>query len=332
MNPENPGCFAAVIPIFKIVPQNQVMVIERLGKFNRLAESGINILIPLIDHPRSFTFRILDEDSTGHRHLVTRSTIFIDLREQVLDFPRQSVITSDNVAMEINALLYYRVKEPYKAVYEVANFAEAIEKLTQTTLRNVLGELTLDQTLSSRDQINAKLLVILDEATNNWGVDVTRVELQDIIPPPDIRQTMELQMTAERQRRAELLRAEATKASAILTAEGQAEALLREARSKREATILTAQGEAESAKTMAIGQAEARRTMAEAEAEALKKLATAIGEQGAVQYMIGLKYLDTLQKMADGKASKTFIPYEASAALGAVGSLRAIFEANTKSE
>lgn len=332
MNPENPGCLAAFIPVFKIVPQNQVMVIERLGKFNRLAESGVNILIPLIDRPRNLTFRVLEEDPMGNRHLVTRSTTFIDLREQVLDFPRQSVITSDNVAMEINALLYYRVKEPYKAVYEVANFAEAIEKLTQTTLRNVLGELTLDQTLSSRDQINAKLLVILDEATSNWGVDVTRVELQDIIPPPDIRQTMELQMTAERQRRAELLRAEATKASAILTAEGQAEALMREARSKREAAILAAQGEAESARTLAVGQAEARRTMAEAEAEALKKLATAIGEQGAVQYMIGLKYLDTLQKMADGKATKTFIPYEASAALGAVGSLRAIFEADAKGE
>lgn len=324
---EQQGCLASMIPVIKIVSQNQVMVIERLGKFNRLGESGINILIPLIDYPRSFTYRFIEEDPvTGQKHIVTRATPFIDLREQVLDFPRQSVITSDNVAMEINALLYYRVLDPVKAVYQVANFAEAIEKLTQTTLRNVVGELTLDETLSSRDQINARLMTILDEATNSWGVDVTRVELQDVIPPADIRQTMELQMTAERERRATMLHAEGSKASAILSAEGQAESQIRIATAQKEAQILAAQGQAESARELAQGQADARRTMAEAEAQALKRLAETVGTETAVQYMLGLKYMDTLQKMTEGQANKTFIPYEAIGTLGALGGLRDILE------
>jgi regulator of protease activity HflC (stomatin/prohibitin superfamily) len=251
------------------------------------------------------------------------------LREQVLDFPKQSVITSDNVVMQINAILYYRVVDPVKSIYEVANFADAIEKLTQTTLRNVVGELTLDQTLSSRDQINARLLSVLDEATNSWGVDVTRVELQDIIPPPDIRQTMELQMTAERRKRAQLLDAEANKTSAILTAEGEAEARVREAKARREAAVLHAHGEAEAAKALAEGQAEARRLMADAEASALDTIAKVVGKEAAVHYVVGLKYLESLQKMAEGQANKTFIPYEAAGALGAVGALREMFNPET---
>jgi regulator of protease activity HflC (stomatin/prohibitin superfamily) len=323
---ENPGCLASIIPVFKIVSQNQVMVIERLGRFSRLASSGVNIIWPFFDRPRTFTYRYVEEDpSGGPSRVVTLTSAYIDLREQVLDFPKQSVITSDNVVMQINAILYYRVVDPVKAIYEVANFADAIEKLTQTTLRNVIGELTLDETLSSRDQINARLLRVLDEATNSWGVDVTRVELQDIIPPPDIRQTMELQMTAERRKRAQLLDAEANKTSAILKAEGEAEARLRDARAKKESAVLHAQGEAEAAKAFAEGNAEARRVLADAEAAALNTVAQVVGKEMAVQYAVGLKYLEALEKMADGQATKTFIPYEAAGALGAVGALREMF-------
>lgn len=325
MPPENPGCLAALIPVIKIISHSQAMVIERLGRFSRVGHSGVNILIPFLDRPRAFSARYVEEDAEGKKHAVTRTSVYIDLREQVLDFPKQSVITADNVVMEINAILYYRVMDPVKAVYGVANFAEAIEKLTQTTLRNVVGELTLDDTLSSRDKINHKLLNILDEATNSWGVDVTRVELQDIIPPPDIRQTMELQMTAERRKRAQLLEAEANKTSAILKAEGQAEAQIREARAQREAAVLNAQGEAEAMRALAEGQAKARQLTVEAEALALKRLAEVVGEQTAVQYVVGLKYLESLQKMADGQATKTFIPYEAAGALGAAGALREMF-------
>ena len=319
---ENPGCAAQLIPIFKLVSQNQVMVIERLGRFHRLAESGVNIIYPFIDQPRMLTSKYIVEDNAGMYRVITRQSPFVDLREQVLDFPRQSVITSDNVAMEINALLYYRIVDPIKAVYEIANFADAIEKLTQTTLRNVVGELTLDDTLSSRDRINARLLTILDEATNSWGVDVTRVELQDIIPPADIRQTMELQMTAERQKRADLLNAEAAKQSAILKAEGQATARVRDAESQRDAVILDAEGRANAAAAIAEGEAKARLIEAKAEAEALQSIADVVGKEAAIQYMIGQKYLQSLEKMADGKATKTFIPYEAAGALGAVGSLK----------
>ncbi|MCI0398715.1 MAG: paraslipin [Chloroflexi bacterium] len=327
---ENPGCIASLIPVLKVVSQSQVMVIERLGKFHRLAESGVNMLIPFLDRPRTFTYRFIEEHPDGQVRVTTRTSAYIDLREQVLDFPRQSVITSDNVVMEINAILYYRVIDPVKAIYQVANFADAIEKLTQTTLRNVVGEMTLDQTLSSRDQINARLLATLDVATNTWGVDVTRVELQDIIPPADIRQTMELQMTAERRKRAQLLDAEANKTSAILTSEGEAEARIREARSRKEAAVLAAQGEAEAVRALAGGQAEARRLSAEAEAAALDSIAKVVGKDAAIQYAIGLKYLQSLEKMADGQASKTFIPYEAAGALGAVGALREMFNDQEK--
>jgi regulator of protease activity HflC (stomatin/prohibitin superfamily) len=325
MTIENEGCMQALVPVFKIVSQSQVMVVERLGRFNRLAESGVNVLLPFLDRPRTFTYRYIEEDIEGRTRVVTRTSPFIDLREQVLDFPKQSVITSDNVLMEINAILYYRVVDAIKAIYEIANFAEAIEKLTQTTLRNVIGEMTLDDTLSSRDQINGRLLSILDEATNGWGVDVTRVELQDIIPPPEIRQTMELQMTAERRRRAQLLEAEANKSSAILNAEGAAEAQVRDAEARQKAAVLKAQGDAEAVQAMAVGEAEAKRITAEAEARALATVAAVVGKDMAVQYAIGLKYLESLEKMADGQSSTTFIPYEAAGALGAVGAMKEMF-------
>lgn len=184
-----------VIYGFKIVQQAETMVVERLGKFNRTLTSGINILLPILEKPRKTYCRRVRERRDGQGVIVyVELDDKIDLREQVYDFPKQNVITRDNVNTEINALLYFQIVDPVKAVYEISNLPDAIEKLTQTTLRNVIGELELDETLTSRDTINSKLRDVLDDATNKWGVKVTRVELQDINPPESVRQAMESQM------------------------------------------------------------------------------------------------------------------------------------------
>ena len=187
----------------KVVPQSETRVIERLGRFHSVLNPGLNFIIPFIDKPKTiYTRRV--ETTVGGRYLVRNTvTSVIDLREQVYDFPSQQVITRDNVTTEINALLYFQITDPKKAVYEIDNLPNAIEKLTQTSLRNVIGELELDETLTSRDTINTKLQAILDDATNKWGVKVNRVELQDITPPESVRVAMEKQMQAERNRRAE---------------------------------------------------------------------------------------------------------------------------------
>ena len=287
-----------------IVPQSQAVVIERLGKFSRVAYSGLNILIPGIESQRRIHYRVTQYDREG-REVGTefKATPWIDMREKVLDFASQSVITADNVVMSIDAVLYYRLTDPVKVIYEVANFAEAVEKLTQTTLRNVVGELTLDETLASREIINARLRATLDEVAERWGVQITRVELQDISPPEDIRDTMELQMTAERKKRAAILNAEGEKEAAILRAEGVARGQVREAE----------------------GQAEARLKIAQAEAEALERIQQAIGKDRAASYLMAMKYLESLQHIADGQATKVFLPFEASGVLGTLGSMREIW-------
>ena len=287
-----------------IVPQSQAVVIERLGKFSRVAYSGLNILIPGIESQRRIHYRVTQYDRDGHEiGAELKATPWIDMREKVLDFASQSVITADNVVMSIDAVLYYRITDPVKVIYEVANFAEAVEKLTQTTLRNVVGELTLDETLASREIINARLRATLDEVAERWGVQITRVELQDISPPEDIRDTMELQMTAERKKRAAILNAEGEKEAAILRAEGVARAQVREAE----------------------GQAEARLKIAQAEAEALERIQQAIGKDRAASYLMAMKYLESLQHIADGQATKVFLPFEASGVLGTLGSMREIW-------
>ena len=200
----------------RIIQQSQTMIIERLGKYHRTLSSGINIIIPIIDQPRKIIWRYVREDFEGRKIVNFKSKDRIDLRETVYDFPKQNVITKDNVGTEINALLYFQIMDPNKALYEIENLPDAIEKLTQTTLRNVIGEMDLDETLTSRDTINSKLRIILDDATNKWGVKVNRVELQDINPPRDIRDAMEKQMRAERDRRAKILEAEGSKKAMIL--------------------------------------------------------------------------------------------------------------------
>jgi len=308
----------ALTSSFKIVGQAEVMVVERLGRFHRLARSGFNILIPFIERPKSIDVRFLEADIGGQKRIAARTTSRIDLREQVLNFPSQPVITKDNVTIDIDAVLYYRIADPQKATYAVQNLPYALETLTRTTLRNIVGEMELDQTLASRDMINKRMRDVIEEAAVSWGVDVTRVELQAIEPPRDIQQSMELQMRAERERRAAVTNAEAGKRAAILESEGQREAQVRKAEGEKEAAILRAQG-----------LAEARLAMANAEAEAIKQITAALPEGQAAMYLLGLRYLEALPKLAEGKGSTIFLPSEATGVLGAVGGLRELLRGTT---
>ena len=314
--------FAALIVIkgIRIVKQSESMIIERLGKYSSTLEAGINVIIPIIDKPRTVQWRYAVEDGQGRRYVTYKSRERIDLRETVFDFPKQSVITKDNVVTEINALIYFQIVDPVKSVYEINNLPNAIEKLTQTTLRNVIGELELDDCLASRDTINNKLRIILDDATNKWGVKVNRVELQDINPPQDIKEAMEKQMRAERNRRAQIIEAEGTKKATVLQAEGQKEAAINEAEGHKQAKILYAEGEAT-----------ARIKVAEAEAQAIHKIAAAVVETKAdpAQYLIAIKYIDTLEQILreGGAGQKTvFMPYEASGLMSSVGGLKELLE------
>ena len=302
-----------VLKGFKIVPQSETRVVERLGRYDRTLQSGINYLFPIIDQAREVIQRDEIKYGDGTKSVVMRSTSRIDLREQVYDFDKQSVITKDNVTTTINALLYFQIVDPVKSVYEIDNLPNAIEKLTQTTLRNVIGELELDETLTSRDTINSKLRIVLDEATNKWGVKVNRVELQDITPPESVRRAMEQQMQAERERRAKVLEARGQKEAMILQSEGEKESQINQAEAEKQTQILKAQGEAD-----------AKILQATAEAEAIRKVAEAIAESKTdpATYMLLMKYVDTLKEIGSGEQSKTvFLPFEASNLVGALGSL-----------
>ena len=300
----------------KIIGQAEVMVVERLGRFDRIARSGLNLLVPFIERPRTIDVRYLESDVAGVRKLVAGSTSRIDLREQVLNFPSQPVITKDNVTIDIDAVLYYRIADPQKATYSVTNLPYALETLTRTTLRNIVGDMELDATLTSRDVINKRMRDVIEEASIGWGVDVTRVELQSIEPPRDIQQSMELQMRAERERRASVTNAEAGKRAAILESEGQRESQVRKAEGERDANVLRAQG-----------MAEARLAIANAEAEAIAKISAALPEGQAAMYLLGLKYLEALPLLTQGKGTTIFLPAEASGVMGALGGLRELLSA-----
>ncbi len=314
---------AAIVIIFalaglKVVPQSETRVIERLGKFHKVLPAGLNIIWPIIDRPKIIVTRKVVEGYQGRQVVRMSDTAKIDLREQVYDFPKQNVITKDNVTTEINALLYFQIVDPIKSVYEIDNLPNAIEKLTQTTLRNVIGELELDETLTSRDTINAKLRAVLDDATNKWGVKVNRVELQDITPPETVRQAMEKQMQAERNRRAEILKAEGEKASAILNSEGEKTSAINKAEAVKQSTLLEAEGVAK-AKIM----------QAEAEAKAIQLVADAIKatKTDPATYLLATKYIETLKEMTSGKDNKTvYIPYEATNMLGSIGGIKEMFK------
>ena len=311
----------AIVVIYagvKVVPQSETRVVERLGRFHSVLGPGLNFIVPFIDRPKTiYTRRV--ENAVGGRTVVRMTaTPVIDLREQVYDFPSQQVITRDNVTTEINALLYFQIVDPKKAVYEIDNLPNAIEKLTQTSLRNVIGELELDETLTSRDTINTKLQAILDDATNKWGVKVNRVELQDITPPASVRQAMEKQMQAERNRRAEILNAEGEKQSRILRSEGEKASQINQAEAVKQSEILRAEGEA---RAIILN--------AEAEAEAIRRVAEAVTstQTDPATYILAMKYIDTLREMTSGQDNKTvYIPYEASSVLSSIGSIKSLFK------
>ena len=291
------GLITAVKGIM-IVDQATVKVVERLGKFHKVARSGINFIWPYLDKIRPFVMRDQIFD-------------YVDLREQVMDFPPSAVITRDNVTMEVDAVLFYQITDPLKATYEITNLGNAIVQLTVTSLRNVMGELALDETLTSRETVNTKLRNVLDEATDKWGVKVNRVELKNIEPPKEIQDAMAKQMKAERERRAVVTEAEGTKRSAVLEAEGEREAAIARAEGEKRATILEAEGTAE-----------ARVKIAEAEAEALKRVRGGLNEANPANYLIALKYLESLEKISAGQATKIFLPFEASGILGSLGGIR----------
>ena len=291
-----------------IIPQSETKVIERLGKYHSTLAPGINIIIPFIDRPKTMVVM---------RRGAYRYVDSIDLREQVYDFDKQNVITKDNVQTEINALLYFQIVDPFKAVYEISNLPNAIEKLTQTTLRNIIGELELDETLTSRDTINTRLRAVLDDATNKWGIKVNRVELQDIIPPQTVLQAMEKQMQAERNKRAEILTSEGEKASAILKSEGEKTAIINRAEADKQREILRAEG-----------LAQAKIKQAEAEAVAIERITEAVGKtSNPASYLLAQKYIEMMRAVADGKDNKVvYLPYEASNLMGSIGGIKDLFK------
>ena len=296
-----------------IVEQQEVVIVQRLGKYKETLSAGLNFIVPFIDTPKTVSKKVTINYRDGASSSYMQKTTRIDLRETVCDFPRQSVITKDNVSISINAVLYFQIFNPEKSVYGVENLYEAIEKLTQTTLRQLIGKLDLQETLTSRDKINTELREILDQASDKWGVKVNRIELQDITPPSDIQAAMDKQMKAEREKRAMIYEAEGQKESAIRIAEGEKEAAIREAEGQKEAAILKAEGIAQ-----------ARMVEAEAEKEAISRIIEALSTKGhADKYLIAMKYLDTMKEMTSGKDNKiVYMPYEASAVLSSVDGIK----------
>jgi regulator of protease activity HflC (stomatin/prohibitin superfamily) len=278
----------------KIVPQKQVMIIERLGKFHSAAGAGLNIIVPFLDSVRAI----------------------LDLREQITPIEPQSVISRDNVTMQVDAVIYFLIVDPIKATYEVASLRWGIEQLTLSALRNVIGSLDLDHTLTSRDTINTQIRAALDNATQPWGVKIIRVELKNINPPDEIKLTMEKQMTAERTRRAVVTTAEGEKAAAILQAEGM-----------KQAKIISAEGERESAILSADGEATARLKVVEAEAKAIELISQALTKvENPGQYLIAQKYLEALKDIASKADSTVFLPYEASGILSSLGGIKQLLD------
>ena len=288
----------------RIVPQATVLLIERVGRFHKVAASGLNLIPPFLDRPRGFNW-------TG----VRPGSTLIDLREQFTELLPQPVITRDNVTIMVDSVIYWQITDPIKAVYEVNDLVGGLIQLTITAMRNVIGELDLDHALSSRDTINSKLRVVLDDATHKWGVKVTRVELRNINPPEDVRITMEKQMTAERNRRALVLQAEGEKQAAIARAEGE-----------KQAAITRAEGEKQAAILQAEGQAQARLTAATAEAESIRRIADGITVGNPAQYLIMMKYIESLREMSRSNNSKViFMPVETSSVLSSIGAFKEVF-------
>lgn len=281
----------------KIVRESEVYIIERLGKFHKVADAGLTIIIPFVDTVRSV----------------------VSLKEQTMDIPPQGVITQDNVTIKIDTVVFYQIIDPAKAVYEIHSLKKGIEYLAITTIRDIVGKITLDSTFSSRDLINNQLRTLLDEATDKWGCKVNRVEIQDINPPEDIRDAMEKQMNAERNKRAAILKAEGEKQAAITIAEG-----------KKESAILEAEAEKEARIRRAAGEATAIKTIAEAKSEEIKKVYDSIKKSNPDDKLIQLKSLEALEEIAKGEANKVFIPFEATNALSSLGAMKEVVKEDKK--
>ena len=287
----------ALVRSVRIVPQSQAYVIERLGRFQAVFYGGFHLLVPFVDRVASR----------------------IDLREQVANFPPQSVITADQAMVSIDSVIYYQITDPRNATYEVANFIQAIEQLTATTLRNLIGSLDLEQTQTSRDSINKQLRGVLDEATGTWGIRVTRVELKSIEPPPRVLAAMEQQITAERTKRATILSAEAEREAQIKRAEGAKQAAVLAASAQQEAQVLQARGEKGAQILRAEGARQSQILRAQGEAEAIAAVFSAINAGGATPALLSYKYLEMLPKIADGQASKVWVlPSDLTGALDAI--------------
>jgi regulator of protease activity HflC (stomatin/prohibitin superfamily) len=295
------------VKTLRIVPQSTELLVERLGRFRKKATSGLNILIPFLDRPRAVYW-------TNARPGMTS----IDLREQYIDLPPQPVITRDNVTIHVDSVVYWQITDSVRAVYEMNDLVGGIIQLTITGMRAVMGDMDLDHTLSQRDQINTKLRMILDEATDKWGVKVTRVDVKNITPPEDVRVTMEKQMTAERNRRALVLQADGERQAAITRAEGE-----------KQAAVTRAEGEKESAILQAEGAAQSRLRVAAAEAEAIARISQAMAGHGnPAQYLITKSYVESLRDMTRTNNAKViFMPVEASGMLSTVGAFKEMFNA-----
>ena len=293
--------FIAIIAYksIKVVKQSEVYIIERLGKFHKVADAGLTIILPFVDHVRSV----------------------VSLKQQTMDIPPQGVITQDNVTITIDTVVFYQITDPAKAVYEIQSLKKGIEYLAITTIRDIVGKMSLDETFSSRDLINQKLRSILDEATDKWGCKIDRVEIKDINPPEDIRDAMEKQMNAERNKRALILQAEGERQSAITLAEGRKEAAILDAEADREAKIRRATGEADAIKQVAA-----------AKAKEIQMVYDAIKEANPDDKLVQLKSLEALEEVAKGDANKIFIPFEATSALSSLGSIKDVMSDDKKSK
>ncbi|MCC3866378.1 SPFH/Band 7/PHB domain protein [Terrisporobacter petrolearius] len=298
----------------KVIKQSKVGIVMRLGKFHKKADTGVHFLIPFLD----------------------RMAYVIDLRENVVDFPPQAVITKDNVTMQIDTVVYFQVTDPVRYVFEIANPISAIENLTATTLRNIIGELDLDETLTSRDIINTKMRSILDEATDKWGIKVNRVELKNIMPPHDIQVAMEKQMRAERERRESILQAEGNKAASILQAEGEKQSAILRAEAKKEAMVREAEGEKESRILRAEGEAESIRQIAQANAEGeatiIKNVFQAMKESDIDDNMLALKSMEALEKLAESDSTKLVLPSETVNFLGSFKGIKEVLSSDKNSK
>lgn len=283
----------------KVVKQSEVYIIERLGKFHKVADAGLTIIIPFIDHIRSI----------------------VSLKQQTLDIQPQEVITKDNVTITIDTVVFYKIIDPAKAVYEIQSLKKGIEYLAITTIRDIVGKMLLDETFSSRDMINDRLKASLDDSTFQWGCRIDRVEIKDITPPPDIRDAMEKEMNAERNKRALILEAEGKKQSAITLAEG-----------KKAAAILEAEAEKEARIRRAAGEADAIRQVASAKAEEIHKVYDAMMKAKPDEKLVQLKSLEALKDVANGEANKVFIPFDATSALGSLGAIKEVMEKDEKNK